>query len=71
MNEGISNNRLVRNAVVLASFILGEQSPEERLGSKIIKSFFDLNEVGIGEDLAKQFEVCFNILFYFPMKAFL
>uniref|UniRef100_A0A0N5ADQ2 Nucleoporin_C domain-containing protein n=1 Tax=Syphacia muris TaxID=451379 RepID=A0A0N5ADQ2_9BILA len=56
LNEGISNNRLVRNAVVLASFILGEQSPEERLGSKIIKSFFDLNEVGIGEDLAKQFE---------------
>lgn len=45
---------------MLASFILGEQTPEERLGSKIVKGFFDLGEEVAGTQLAEQFEVNFE-----------
>lgn len=56
LSERVTNTRLRREALVLASFILGEQTPEERLGSKIVRTFFDLKEELAGVQLAEQFE---------------
>lgn len=56
--------RIRHDTFALAAFVLAEQDPEERLGSPVVRAFFEVGQLDVGVELAKRYEDYQTLLDY-------